>query len=693
MNFLNSAILVGLAAAVLPIIIHLFARSRSKPVAFSTLRFLRRLQQEKLRRLKLRQILLLILRTLIILLLVLGFARPTCRTPSSGSDSNASTSAVILLDNSLSMARVEEGKTLFHRAKEIAHKVVTNYRPGDELYLVVSTDTSGHAYKTPFHDFSLFQKHINEVAISHKKTDLTAAIKSAQNILSRSKNVNKELVIVSDLQRSAFVPDTVKRAIENIHSYALPVSVHLGNNVSVDSVRLISTILQKGKVVEIEVRLRNHGKNRINDRLVEIFIDDKKAAQKTVDIETEGEVEELFRFVLDRSGMISGRVRLEDDDFLYDNERFFTFFVPEKIHIGMMGSSKETEFIALALQPTLTTPTPFKISKASAEYISSQWLDTTQVMILNNVSKLNPSSVERLKSFVEGGGGLLLILGEASDLTWYNQFFNPPLGIPHFTGTLIGGGTFSIDKTDFTHPIFQGVFETEEAQFTRPFFSSAVSCGRSTYLNKIMTFSSGDPYLFEVRRGQGTILVFTSGLEPKQSDMVYRAIFAPLMQRCAAYLGVRNQKSGEDLLVGQPLRFRLARPDLQADFGILRPDKSIDRVKPILTTSGAWIHYETTDMAGMYQLLVNKLPTAQWAVNMDAREFDFRMMDSKPLKELYCIMLIPSPEQLTMEMRSQRVGKELWHYFVLAVLMLLVIEMLLYRERGETPTEDIQSAA
>jgi len=150
---------LGLAATALPLLIHLFTRSKSKTILFGSLRFLKELQQQKIRNIKLRQILLLILRTLIILLLVLAFARPTLRS-SLGNDSTAKTSAVIVLDNSYSMATLSEGEMLFQTAQQKAVELVEAMRPGDEIYLLTSTDTSKQLSQRAFHDFSALRQQI-----------------------------------------------------------------------------------------------------------------------------------------------------------------------------------------------------------------------------------------------------------------------------------------------------------------------------------------------------------------------------------------------------------------------------------------------------------------------------------------------------------------------------------------------------
>ena len=76
MTFLNPFVLLGLAAAAIPILIHLLNKRKLRTIDFSTLSFLKELQRNTMRKIAIRQWLLLLLRTFMILFLVLAFSRP-----------------------------------------------------------------------------------------------------------------------------------------------------------------------------------------------------------------------------------------------------------------------------------------------------------------------------------------------------------------------------------------------------------------------------------------------------------------------------------------------------------------------------------------------------------------------------------------------------------------------------------------
>ena len=138
MTFLNPAILFGLLAASIPIIIHLLNLRKLKKIDFSTLQFLKELQKNKIRKIKIKQWLLLALRVLIILCIVTAFARPTLVGVSvGGTTSAAKTTAIFILDDTFSMSVIDQEGSYFNQAKESIKDILDQFEEGDEFGLVL----------------------------------------------------------------------------------------------------------------------------------------------------------------------------------------------------------------------------------------------------------------------------------------------------------------------------------------------------------------------------------------------------------------------------------------------------------------------------------------------------------------------------------------------------------------------------
>ena len=133
--FLYPLFLFGLAAASLPILIHLFNRRRLKRIRFPAVRFILLSQKRISRSYRLRHWLLLALRTLAVIFLALLLANPIFQTGAGLFAGGGPVSLVVLLDNSLSMTWSGDGNG-FKQAKEAARLLLSALNDGDRAALI-----------------------------------------------------------------------------------------------------------------------------------------------------------------------------------------------------------------------------------------------------------------------------------------------------------------------------------------------------------------------------------------------------------------------------------------------------------------------------------------------------------------------------------------------------------------------------
>jgi Aerotolerance regulator N-terminal len=104
MAFLAPIFFAALAAAAIPILIHLTQRERKQVIEFPSLMFLEKIPYQSVRRRRIRDWPLLAMRLAALLLIVLAFARPFFDRPIAALASAAGPrEVVILLDRSYSM--------------------------------------------------------------------------------------------------------------------------------------------------------------------------------------------------------------------------------------------------------------------------------------------------------------------------------------------------------------------------------------------------------------------------------------------------------------------------------------------------------------------------------------------------------------------------------------------------------------
>ncbi|MDZ7340852.1 MAG: BatA domain-containing protein [candidate division KSB1 bacterium] len=693
MTFLNTAVLIGLIAGAIPIIIHLITRQKARIVQFSTLRFLRELQNQQIRRLRLRQIMLLILRTLIVLLLVLAFARPTLKGHlGAGVQSAARTTAVLILDNSLSMSLESGGHQAFDIARQRALELESLFKTGDEIYGIYATTAAPPMFENPRYDFQTIMKIIQKARPGQGSTDLVAALLQARDILEKSANLNKEIYVISDFQQTGFrqlekLPAPIFKDTR-IKIYLVPIQLAHASNLLITRVKPANQIIEKGKVVELDATIKNAGTKAERNKLVQLFLDDKRMGQATIHVEPGASQTTKFRIVPQRAGLIAGSALLEDDDLFGDNRCFFTLSVPEQISVLVIGQNeRDTRFLQLALNPEQLASSAIKVDMLTPNRIESGIVQKYQVVILSNLPRVDGILFSSVIDHVQAGGGLIVFLGEAVDLRYYNEHFNQKMRLPLFTETIGEMGSrassLTLGTIDFSHPIFAGVFEDQKKAIESPQFYFLTRMKLAAAHEKIMAFSNDDPFLMESDFGRGKVLLFASAIDPNWSDLYLKGLFVPLMNRCVMYLAGHANRSEGPFVINQELSTEVIGFDNLAALEIVKPDGQTVKVIPRIGEGKYRVNFKDTDQAGIYSLQAGDRLITQWAVNPDPAESEFTPIDRTELERIVGNdnLIAVDPEQsLANAVITSRYGRELWKHFIAAALVLLLIEMILARE-------------
>lgn len=635
MTFLNPAVLFGLIAAAIPIIIHFLTRQKAKEIPFSSLRFLKQLENQQIRRLRWKQILLLILRTLIILFIVIAFARPTLKNRSFlAIGSRAKTAAVIILDNSLSMSAEQNGITLFDRARQIAYQLADNFSVGDEIYGLFSTPGAPPIFEGVRYDYNSVKKIIQKTQISQRPTSFIEAVLKAKELLENAKPINKEIYLISDFQKigwkdSSSVVFPLLSDLENqkIHFIAIPVEAKTVTNLAILNVSVSNQIIEINKVMEVNATIKNTGNRPAKNKLVQIFLNGKRVNQSTLSLDP-GETRTVtFKIIPEKSGPCSGYVSLEDDDLFGDNQRFFAFNVPERVN-SLLIAPKENDikFFKLALNPVSEANSIISLQYKNPDNINLSDIKDFDVLILVNLPRANQNLINAVKNHLQNGKGLIFFPGSDMDLRQFNDEFNRKFNMPEFVASegKIGQKEFflSLGKFDRDHSIFSGVFEEKNSSFSSPQFNFLLKLKTGENQKSIINFSDGSPFLVESKYGNSRILTFASTADAQWSDLHLRGIFVPLMHRCVMYAANSDQELEKLHYVGEPLNISLQAIKNYQNLEIEKPGGLRQKLVPTLTNNALAIRFKDTDAAGIYKLFQENKLLENLPVNILPEESD-----------------------------------------------------------------------
>jgi hypothetical protein len=696
MLFLNPAVLFGLLAASIPILIHLLNLRKLKRIDFSTLAFLKELQKNKIRRIKLKQWLLLALRVFIIVFLVMAFARPTLKGIAiGGTTSAAKTTAVFILDNTFSMSVVDNKGSYFNQAKRTIKELVKQLQEGDDAAIVKvgGGDPEENVSTNNLVDFS---RRVDEAEISYASGFLHDAVIKASRILSASKNFNKEIYILSDFQsgrlsKEGSLSDLSEVLDEKTKIYAFNYSGKEVFNLGINQLKVNTQIFEKDKPVSFDITVANHSRRTAEDAVISIFADGERTAQQSVDISSGGFVSVTLEALIKNTGIVNVYAELQDDELIHDNRRFAVLHIPAEIPVVIFADNTEdAAFVSLALNVS-EKESPLKITVKSTNQISSTDLNQYKAVVL--IGTKNVKEIEKFKSFVNEGSGLFIMPGRNSEESIYSRNLQA-MGLPAVKGSAGAknqqNNSSVFEKVEYEHPIFQNIFadkkknskdsEVKKIESPRIFYHFKISTegkGRN-----IISLNDGSSFISEYKSGKGKILLMNTAPVLEWSTFPIKSIFVPLINKSIYYLAFVNQ-ADNDYLAGEILNINLNSHFLP-QVKIQGPDDTEEFFK--IENGNKFISYTNTRLAGFYKIFSGEKLYEILPVNIDPSESNPNYLNNsnfqeylKKIKFKGSFIEINKDENPAKIVLQARFGSELWKYALLAAITLALIEMAVAR--------------
>jgi hypothetical protein len=688
MVFLNPAFLFGLLAASIPVLIHLLNLRKLQKIEFSTLAFLKELQKTKIRRIRLKQWLLLALRVLIIIFLVSSFARPAFETVSLGSGASAAkTTAVFLLDNSFSMSYVNENGSLFNQVKNAAGSIGAMFQEGDEILIIVYSDPESDD-QVNFRNIGELENSLERFEISYIRGSLDESLNKAVQLLEESQNINKEIYILSDLQKSSLKekPESGEYEVlteQNIKIYIMELDFDKPDNLSVSGAEIKNQIFELNKPVQISAAISNTGESPISNNVASLYMNGVRKAQHSISL-SEGETKTYdFETTLETSGLMEIFIELEDDDILQDNRYYNTIFLEEKINILLIGEKRDYTYVAASLGGAANEH--FSLSTLPSERLNSVNMDNYQVVIF--VAGSVDINAERLRNYIAEGGNLILMPSANSTLPSFNNIC-AQLRLPEGTGfvnvTNNRNDYFRFEDIDLSHPIFADLFESNKNRnIDSPEIYKYYRIPSSSGGNKIISLIDKSAFLTEYKSGKGKILLYTSAPDLSWSTFPLKGIFAALMNKSVYYL---NSASRVNVTFhpGSSMPVNIG-SEAVSQLGVVKPDNTREFVT-LDSLTGNYLSYNKTEETGVYKFYSGDKLIDYETVNVDAAESDLDYYTASEAGEILSgkipngsQTILNTDDNYSEKISQARFGTELWKYFMMIVLLIALVEMLVAR--------------
>jgi hypothetical protein len=623
LSFQNPAALAALPAAAIPYLLHRWSLSRAKPLPFPSLELLREALRSSFFSAVLSHRILLLLRTLLALALVLWLSRPVLR---SGEKTGEGPSTfVLLMDVSASMDARNAGRSALAWAVEEAAAFLPASGAADRAALAAFSDRVEKTVPLTG-DAARLKEALASLETTFRPTRTETGLAAARTLLADAGPGEKTILLFTDAARNAWSfreppPD-------------LPAGTRLvivrppagGENGGIAALRLAAAPGETGTLESFSMGAADSA-----GRGWRLSWEGRTAAQGRLKPGPAASVPVPF---LSAREFDRGEAALDPDMLPWDD--VFHVLPPVGTGVGVFvvngapalsAAADETYFLSSVLDAL--GKTGLRARTVTPAALESEKLDEWNVLMLLNTPALSARAEERVREFVEKGGGLWMTAGDR---------FTPaglaPLLPARVTGRVVEGGTIFFSEGTARGPV--GKRLSEEGGFDWKGIR-ADKFVETTPLEESKTIlsdgASGKPLLVTGVHGRGRTALLTTTADRDWTDLPAHPVFPVLCRDLWTFLAGRETAASAALIVDQPWEGPV--PAAAADLAVERPDGVLEGV----TLAGRRFRYDRTDRPGFYTLRSRRdaTPISRAAVNVDRGkgESDLTPVDADELRKLF----------------------------------------------------------
>ena len=682
MTFLSPSILWGLLAITIPIIIHLISLRHTRDIEFSTLRFIKSLKHETIRHLRIKQWLLVLLRTIAILCLILMFSRPLMTgTLTSKLGGYIESRAVIIVDNSASMAVHTGDGTLLDRAKSSLPAILKGLE-GETTVELYQTNPPRKLFSGSHEEGRSIMAGVKGIVQTNMTDNLWTMIDSVLQMVEASEP-NRECFIISDFQSApSFTIDSLNPNSD--WKYYCILQPKVENNISISEVSVLSQIKLPNHLVKLNTRVGNGGVTDKRNIPVELYLNDERVGQIVSQFEPSKFKDFMFQVYPGKTGIINGKIVIPDDDFPMDNFRNFDLVIPNQIAVKVVGQSMEELFLLdLALSAITGETELLLIDRDLSDDVERLFLSDIDILLLHNPTNLSNSAIEDLQRFLMNGGGLIWFVG--NDLNQTDPVAWPSLlKLPELIKTrhLDGESFFSTLIVDENHSLFTDLnINNMNEELPQVFGYNEVRLQMNH--TPLIKLNNGHPLLIESKAFGSSGFVFTSPLNLGWNDLSVKGLLVPLLHRMLILLGTK-EFNVQPLLVGQDKIIDIKGDNINAEWVLMTPMENEIKLIPDYTNEKLLIT-ETSEL-GSYHVFADGNLFSSFSTVLSPQELPSIRIEGEKLTESLGVeqaRIIQHTQHLESELKEIRYGRSIWRLLLFIALSCLVIESILGRPSTE----------
>jgi len=657
MGFLAPWFLIGVAAAALPIYLHLLRRHSTTPHPFSSLMFFEQRTQSSIRHRRLRYLLLLSFRVAVLVLLALAFANPYIkRTVASSGERRM----LLVIDNSFSM---RAGPRLSDAKREAVS--VLNSRHPAEGAQIAALGSELHVLTQPIQDSAVLRAAVDSIEPGDARGSFGELARAVRSI-EEAAHAPIELHLFSDMQKTDMPASLAEMALPPHVSLILhPVAKDTLPNWAVESVQAPSQVWDPKKA-HVEAVIAGYHTPAAS-RMASLVVNGKIVDSRKVDVPAGGRATAVFPSLNVPYGWSRCEVRIDsadslaaDDNYLFAVERSD----PEPVlFIHESADSRSPLYFGSALASAAEAS--FTLDSVPVDRASSTVLSKYAFVVLSDVISLPAPFENDLLRYVRGGGSVLIAAGTSAAHR---------ARIPVLDETVIEAHDYSrngerfatVAETDSSHPSLQSSEGWAGVKF---YYAVAVDPSSSRVIARLTDHT---PLLLDKKIGEGHSLLFASGLDDLTNDFPVQPVFVPFVRQVARYLSGTEEQKGSRL-VDSFLELRTTKEEA-VSVEVIDPAGH----RPLSLKEAASTQSYQLRSAGFYSVRLANGRQDLVGVNADRRESDLEPIPEDTLTLWGGKGGPDSQHQANLgEHQDQERPRSLWWYAMVVVLVAALGESLL----------------
>ena len=664
-SFANPAWLLAAFVAV-PLLAHLFSRTRPRRREFPSLKLLREAMRQVTRVRKPRDRWLLIVRTLAMIALIGAFLQPWLLSRFASGTGVAKT-VVLVLDASASMSWADGTQTRLAQATTAAEEVLATLPANSRANVVWVRGSAASELPEPGPNLDFLRDALRKATAHPESGDIVGAFSLALKQLGSAEG-DRELIILSDFQRTAWREANLETPT-GIRLTRIAVGSEEAANLALAGLALEPARPVAGQDARIICRVRNFS---AGPRRATLFAEaGESRLSQSVEIAPWSETLAVLPVKFPKEGIVPVKATLGEDPFPADNTRHALAEVRGALQIAIAGTDDDA-----------TAKTWMRAARA-LDSVSARFIKPAEIAEARAELLFYPAwkggDFEALTAFAKRGGAIIIQPAEGLDAAATGKWL----------GLAAADGALGIEKRDSgwglriaaeDHPMFALFAAGAFGDPTKGTFRSRTTTPQ--FVEKaLLAYDDAQPAL--------TLLDFNGGAEKPTavawwnldlatSDWATRTTFVPFFGEFVRHLAARTQTPALRVFEpGSALRLEAGALDAKG----IRLINEAGREVPLDSEKPGILVAKEPAVPGNYQWATQDGVLDHAVVNFPETESDLRRMNTEELDRAAGTLVSTRERTRLSDLRE---GHPLWAWFLAAAAAFFLIEGLLLK-RFQTP--------